>query len=82
MKLHLMPRKLIINKITSVKAITDNNCVKEVLMCECVGRRLNGHSAFISTGRASQGQRLGPDKDTISPFFGSFFFFFSVSHGV
>lgn len=33
MKLHLTPRKLIINKITSVMAITDNNCVKEVLRC-------------------------------------------------
>lgn len=33
MKLRLMPRKLIINKIMSVKAITDNNCVKEVLRC-------------------------------------------------
>jgi len=29
MKLHLMHRKLIINKITGVTAITDNNCVKE-----------------------------------------------------
>lgn len=35
MKLHLMQRKLIINKITSVKAITDNNCVKKLLRCVC-----------------------------------------------
>lgn len=38
MKLRLMQRKLIINKITGVTAITDNNCVKETTseMCVCV----------------------------------------------
>lgn len=36
MKLWLMQRKLIINKITGVTAITDNNCVKETTSVVCV----------------------------------------------
>lgn len=52
MKLHLIPGKLIINKTMSVKAITDNNCVKEVLRCVCGaeggGGLLNRRGPFIS----------------------------------
>ncbi len=35
---------------------------------------------FISMGWASQGQRIGPDKDTISPFLEAFFLFLMVSN--
>lgn len=72
MKLHLKPRKLIINKITSVKAITDNKCVKEVL--RCVWSRAEWTQCFIFMGWASQGQRIGPDKDTTCLFLGAFLF--------
>ena len=73
-----MPRKLIINKIMSVKAITDNNCMKEVLRCVCVewrGTSAEWTQCFISMRRASQGQRIGWNKDTVS-------LFLVVSHGV
>lgn len=82
MKLHLMPGKLIINKITSVKAITDNNCVKEVLRCvrSGGGHQLNGHSALYPRDGPPQGQRTGADKDTMKTVLQAFFCF--VSHGV
>lgn len=78
MKLHLMPRKLIINKITSVKAITDNNCVKEVLRCVWSGggRRLNGHSALFPWDGPPKDKELGQTKALLALFL-SFFFCFS-----
>lgn len=77
MKLHLMPRKLIINKITSVKAITDNNCVKEVLRCVWSrgGRRLNGHSALFPWDGPPKDKELGQTKTLLDRFWKLFFCF-------
>lgn len=61
-----------------MKAITDNNCMKEVLRCVWSvwgGCQLNAHGALFQLRWASQGQSGGPDKDTIS-------LLLCVSHGV
>jgi len=76
-----MPRKLIINKITSVKAITDNKCVKEVLRCVWSRGSTSAEwtQCFIFMGWASQGQRTGSHKDTTSLFLEAFFLFVCFS---
>ncbi len=73
MKLRLMQRKLIINKITCVTAITDNNCVKETTSEICVWERDSALLAeqivrLIYREQASQGQRSKPDKESIIHF--------------
>lgn len=75
MKLRLMQRKLIINKITGVTAITDNNCVKETTseMCVCVWERdsallVEQIVRLIYREQASQGQRSKSDKESIIHF--------------
>lgn len=76
-----MPRKLIINKITSVKAITDNKCVKEVLRCVWSrGRRqLNGRSALFSWDGPPKDKELGQTKTLLAWFYKLFFqFVFSL----
>lgn len=77
-----MPRKLIINKITSVKAITDNNCVKEVLRCVWSrgGRRLNGHSALFPWDGPPKDKELGQTKTLLARFWKLFFLFLMVSN--
>lgn len=77
MKLHLMPRKLIINKITSVKAITDNNCVKELLRCVWS----SGDVCWMDTVLYFHGMGLPRTKNWArqrhyQPIFGSFFLLF------
>lgn len=83
MKLHLMPRKLIINKITSMKAITDNNCLKEVLRCVWSrgGHRLIEHSALFPWDGPPKDKELGQTKTLLARFW-KLFFVVVVSHGV
>lgn len=79
MKLHLIPGKLIINKITSVKAITDNMCVKEVLRCvqnRGGGCWLNGHIALFSLDRPPKDKEVGITKTLLVHFLVFFFLLF------